>query len=285
MLLPGSVRNFVNCLNNFLVDDFAFQSKGNGVLFIVFAGMPGILKTLARVKQKIGIQTRPFEFVHSFQERHCDVIFLRDRYRAYYHSGVKGVGRNVDEVAGFLNDFIGQGRYRLVVTLGHSMGGYASLLFASKVDADICIAISAQTFLDLENIARYGDYRYHDEKKRLYRSKHQSPVYYDLRNYFLSKTHASDRKSCTYCLFYGENDRLDRIHATRMTGIGHPFHIYEVKGAGHNTAREMRDSGVHVRLFDKILSLNSRKNVNSLLKSLEVEGSVSQPLSPSWLLS
>ena len=69
MLLPRSVRSCVGLMNNFLVDDFGLQAKGSSTLFITFAGMAGILKTLASVKQKIGIETRPFEFVHSLIKR------------------------------------------------------------------------------------------------------------------------------------------------------------------------------------------------------------------------
>jgi hypothetical protein len=271
MLLPRSARRFVNYVNNLLVDDLEFNSSGNEVLFVTFAGMAGILKTFARIRQKIGIETRPFEFVHSLQDKNCDVLFLRDRHRAYYHFGVKGVGGNFDEVAAFLNRKIAERQYKLVVTLGHSMGGYASLLFASKIKSDICIGISPRTFLDPENRAIYSDDRFKEEIGRLYKSQgNATSQFYDLKRYFLSAEDLPN-KSCTYLLFFGGGDRLDRVHATKMIGLNQPFHVYEVKDAGHNAARHMRDSGSLLRLVDNILLFNKHRNLTALLESISSE--------------
>ena len=278
--MPRSVRACVSQVNNILVDDFTFQSRGNRTLVIAFAGMAGILRTFSIVKQKMGIETRPFEFVHSLQDKECDVLFLRDRHRAYYHSGVKGVGGSVDEVANFLNDFIDQRGYNLVATLGHSMGGYASILFASKINADICVAISAPTFLDPENRRVHDDKRYAEEKIKLWESKPESIRYFDLKSYFLSKEHLEIKNHCEYFLFYGERDRLDKIHANRMAGLDRPVNVFEVSGGDHNTARKMRESGFLSRLYDSILALDGGQDVDSLLRMMGSENSVRQPFSP-----
>jgi hypothetical protein len=279
MLLPNGVRAGLNHVNNLLVSDFSFQSKGSRTLIVAFAGMSGIRRTLAALKQKAGIEVRPFEFVQSLQDRECDVLFLRDRHRAYYHSGVKGVGDNVDQVAGFLNEFIRQRRYDLVVTLGHSMGGYASILFASKIHADVCIAISPPTFLDQVNRRRYDDKRYAQEKTKLCESRPESSIYLDLRSYLLAAEHRDNRKRCVYCVFFGDSDRLDKIHASRMIGIDEQIHIYEVIGGDHNAARKMRDSGLLQRICDSILSVD-RCDVDSLLRLFDREPSIRQYLSP-----
>jgi pimeloyl-ACP methyl ester carboxylesterase len=282
MLLPRGVRACLNQLDNLLVSDFTFQSKGSRTLIVSFAGMTGLRRTFATLKQRVGLEVRPFEFVHSLKDRDCDVLFLRDRHRAYYHSGVKGVGKTVDDVADFLNDFMSKRGYDLVVTLGHSMGGYASILFASKINADVCIAISTPTFLDQENRVKYNDERYAHEKRKLYESKLESFRYLDLRSYFLSNERPKNRKNCVYCLFYGDSDRLDKIHATRMVGIDQPIHIFEVIGGDHNAARTMRDSGLLFRLCDSILSINSREHANTLLRTIESDHSIRRSLSPRW---
>jgi hypothetical protein len=272
MLLPRSARRCVNYVNNLLVDDLEFNSDGSDVLFITFAGMAGILKTFARIRQKLGIETRPFEFVHSLQDKNCDVLFLRDRHRAYYHFGVKGVGGSVDEVAAFLNRKIAERQYKLVVTLGHSMGGYASLLFASKVKSDICISISPRTFLDPENRAIHSDNRFKEEIARLYKSQgNATSEFCDLKRYFVSSDNRPYANSCTYFLFFGGGDRLDRVHATRMLGLNRPFHIYEVENAGHNAARHMRESGSLLRLVDNILRFNDHRNLEELVQSISSE--------------
>ena len=282
MLLPRGIRACVNQIDNLLVSDFTFQSKGSRTLIIAFAGMAGIRRTFATLKQRVGLEVRPFEFVHSLRDRDCDVLFLRDRHRAYYHSGVKGVGNNVEEVTGFLNDFISRRGYELVVTLGHSMGGYASILFASKINADVCVAISAPTFLDPENRMKYNDERYAHEKRKLCESKPESFRYLDLRNYFLSRDALENRNRCVYCLFYGDSDRLDKIHASRMIGIDQPIHVFEVMGGDHNAARKMRETGLLHSLCDCILLTNRRERVDSLVRSLELDHSIRHSLSPRW---
>ena len=282
MLLPRGIRASVNQLDNHLVSDFAFQSRGSRTLIVAFAGMAGIRRTLATLKRRVGLGVRPFEFVHSLKDRECDVLFLRDRHRAYYHSGVKGVGSNVEEVASFLNDFISTRGYDLVVTLGHSMGGYASILFASKINADVCVAISAPTFLDRENRMKYNDERYAHEKRKLCESKSESFRYLDLRSYFLSNERSENKKQCVYYLFYGDSDRLDKIHAGRMVGINQPIHIFEVMGGDHNVARTMRESGLLFRLCDSILSIDGREHVNNMLRTIESDHSIRRSLSPRW---
>lgn len=286
MLLPRSARRCVNSLNNRLVEDSKFEPNGSEVLFIAFAGMAGILKTAAKLGQKLGIETRPFEFVHSLQDKDCDVLFLRDRYRAYYHLGVKGVGGDIDEVAGVLNQIISEKKYRLVVTLGHSMGGYAALLFASKINSDVCIAVSPRTFLDAENRARYGDGRFRAEIDRLYTSeRNDTSKFYDLRSYFLAGDSRLSANKCEYLLFFGGSDRLDRIHASRMAGLNRSFSIYEVKNAGHNAARHMRDSGLLSRVVEGVISYRDHRNPGELLQSISKDNSVRNVLVRSRTLS
>jgi hypothetical protein len=273
LLLPRSVRACINGLDNLLAEDITIQSKGSSTLVVAFAGMAGIRKTMTRLKRKIGVETRPFEFVHSLQDKECDVLFLRDRHRAYYQSGVRGAGSSVDEVAQFIRSFISQGKYDKVVTLGHSMGGYAAILFASKINADICLAISALSFLDPGNRLKYGDNRYAHEKQRLWEARKESSAYFDLRSYFGSKAHTEDKDCCSYFLFYGENDRLDRIHAERMTAAGYRVNVFEIAGGDHNTARTMRESGMLSRMCDNIVAPNGT-SAGSLRELIEREGLV-----------
>lgn len=242
--------------------------------------MAGVLRTMAALKQKVGIQTRPFEFVHSLRDKECDVLFLRDRHRAYYHFGVKGVGSNIDEIAEFLNSFVSERGYDSVVTLGHSMGGYAAILFASKINADACIAISAPTFLDPENRSRYGDERYSCEKARLWESRPDSAKYFDLQSYIPSSGRIDTLKQSTYFLFYGERDRVDKIHATRMMSTGRHVHVFELKGGDHNTARIMRNSGLLSRLYGQIISPETWKDTMTILQMLKSEQSIRQILLP-----
>jgi pimeloyl-ACP methyl ester carboxylesterase len=282
MLLPRGIRACVGRIDGFMGNDFTFQSKEARTLFVTFAGMTGIRKTLSSLKQTLGFESsHSFEFVKSLQEKDCDALFLRDRQRAYYHYGIRGIGDNIDEAATFLTEFIRKRNYGLVVTLGHSMGGYASILFASKISADICISIAAPSFLDSTNRAAYKDDRYAYEKNKLEGANGVHGAYLDLQDYLLSAANNScANRACRYFLFYGENDRLDRIHARRMMHLSPLIRVYEIAGADHiNTARSMRTSGVLPRLFDRILSMDDRTEVDdALTKSMEAEHSIREAL-------
>lgn len=274
LILPGTIRRCVAYVDNSLARDIAFQEKESDTLVITFAGMAGILRTVARIKRKLGLATRPFEFAHTLHEMPCDAVFLRDRYRAYYHSGVKGVGYNIEEVSEFLKHFIKEREYKTVVTLGHSMGAHASLIFASRIGANISIAISPPTFLDSQTRSKHGDERYDYEKKRLCRD-HPGSAYLDLRDYFLSFNHMNLASSCTYCIFYGENDRLDGIHAKRMKGLGQRVELFEVKGSGHNAARAIRDSGLLSVMLNQILNSRYHGDVDDLIDLIRADASIS----------
>jgi hypothetical protein len=82
-----------------------------------------------------------------------------------------------------------------------------------------------------------------------------------------------------YCVFFGDSDRLDKIHASRMIGIDEQIRIYEVTGGDHNAARKMRDSGMFQRLCDSILAMD-KCDVDSILRPLDREHSIRQYLSP-----
>lgn len=153
------------------------------------------------------------------------------------------------------------------------------MLFASKINADVCVAISAPTFLDPENRMKYNDERYGHEKRKLCRGNPELFRYLDLRSYFLSRDALDSRKRCMYCLFYSDSDKLDKIHARRMIGLEQPIHVFEVMDSDHNAARKMRDSGFLYRLCDRILSVEGRGNVDTLLRLLELEHSLRPSLS------
>jgi hypothetical protein len=238
------------------LDDFLFLQNNNKILVIAFGG----------IKQGLGMHIPPFEFMRSLHDKDCDVMFLRDREQAYYHLGVNGIAGNIDGVTSFLKKIIDAGKYDLVVTLGNSMGGYAALLFGSKIGADVCIGISPRTFLDQNNRGRYNDDRRNAEIERLYElcENKESRSYYDLHSYFLSVEKASEGRSPLCLVFYGDKDRLDKIHSRRMVGLK-SFHIFGIKNAAHDTAQKMRDSGLLDQLISELLRFAGNKDKETLL--------------------
>lgn len=270
LLLRKSYNHFMAVTKNgSLNEDFVFLKNHNKILVITFGG----------IKQGLGMDIPPFEFMRSLQDKAYDVIFLRDREQAYYHLGVKGIGKNIDAVVSFLTKIIDEGSYDLVVTLGNSMGGYAALLFGWQIKADVCIAISPRTFLDLENRIKYDDDRRDAEIRRLYKlcSSSSSRSCYDLRGYLFSHHEKQDRTPMCL-LFFGENNRLDQIHSTRMMG-SKAFHIFGIKDVGHDAAQKMRHHGVLESLISDLPLFADHRSVETLLRSIRNETSAVMPMS------
>jgi pimeloyl-ACP methyl ester carboxylesterase len=75
-------------------------------------------------------------------------VFVRDPADAWYQ---KGISPGIDDVAGLaakLREIVAHLKPSRVVTVGASMGGYASLVFGNLIGADIVIASSPQTIID-----------------------------------------------------------------------------------------------------------------------------------------
>jgi hypothetical protein len=173
----------------------------------------------------------------------------------------------VEEIATFLRAIIEEGKYDLVVTLGNSMGGYAAILFASLIQADISIAISARSFLDLENRIAHNDNRRDAEIRRLYKiSKGTNSEYLDLRRYLSSKPKEACKKPL-YLLFFGDSDELDRIHSTRMDSL-ESFYVFKINEAGHNAAQKLRNRGGIDRIISSVMQFCEHRDERILLNSV-----------------
>lgn len=80
-----------------------------------------------------------------YERNDFDVLYLRNRNR-WYFGGLKGIGKNINHTISFLKKEFA--KYDKVCCVGSSAGGYASILFASVCNADMCIAYIPQTDLE-----------------------------------------------------------------------------------------------------------------------------------------
>jgi esterase/lipase len=86
-----------------------------------------------------------FEFVHFLEkyynkyERH----FYLDKYKKWYHNGIEGISKNIDETLQYLKNIIVH--FEEVIFIGSSAGGYAAILFGSLLDVHKIIAFKPQT--------------------------------------------------------------------------------------------------------------------------------------------
>jgi len=80
-----------------------------------------------------------------YERNDFDVLYLRNAVK-WYLGGLKGIGKNINCTIAFLKREFA--KYDTILCTGSSAGGYASILFASVCNADMCIAYIPQTDLE-----------------------------------------------------------------------------------------------------------------------------------------
>ena len=146
---------------------------------------------------------RPFEFSRTFEEHfpNTNAHFYTDYHQCWWAKGLLYRSEDVDGTIQYIESKIKD--YSKVIFMGHSAGGYTSILFGSILNVDRVIAFYPQT--DLEILC--------DHHKRI-----ANPVedrYMDILPYINDTTE--------YHLYSSEHpDDIthDRIHCTRIGDLG-----------------------------------------------------------------
>jgi len=98
-----------------------------------------------------GMGTLPqFEFVN-FLEKHFSNYerhFYLDKQLKWYHEGIDGISKSIDETARYLQKIIS--KFEEVIFIGSSAGGYAAILFGSLLKVNKIIAFKPQTIIKPE---------------------------------------------------------------------------------------------------------------------------------------
>jgi hypothetical protein len=79
----------------------------------------------------------PFEFLNYLSNTYnnkYDLLFYIDKNQCCYHKGIDGITNNIEETVLYLNNKISKRKYKTVIFMGVSAGGYASILFGSLCD-------------------------------------------------------------------------------------------------------------------------------------------------------
>lgn len=198
--------------------------EGHDQLLVVFGG----------INQGMGIPV--FEFQRVIQKEETDKIFIRDFQQSWYHLGIDTDIRTFDELEAFLTAELKRFPYKKVTFMGNSMGGYAALLFGTRLRVDRIIAFSPQVFIDPIAKMRALDFRWIKQLSRLY-LKGINKKFWNLKEYFNSEL--EDLTSAQ--IHYTENHRLDRLQATSLQNTA--VKLFPYSGKGHNLVKELRDSG------------------------------------------
>lgn len=202
------------------------MSPDSHTLLIAFGGQGGAM----------GMQ--PFEFLTITEGFPTKRLFVRDLNRAWYHQGIPGGGSTIPEMAESLERLIAQHEVDRLVVTGVSGGGYAALAFGTLLGADLAVAFSPQTVLDLNVLATMDDHRFDPRLEELAATNGLDPRWMDLQR-VLSGARCADTH---YELHFDRTFRPDRLHAECLADLdGAQLHGHE--GGGHNIARSLRDAG------------------------------------------
>ena len=73
----------------------------------------------------------------------CELLLLKDPHKSHYSRGIEGMGKNLDAISLYLQDFVEKNRYRRATALGTSSGGIPALYTGVKCKWDRVIAVGA----------------------------------------------------------------------------------------------------------------------------------------------
>jgi pimeloyl-ACP methyl ester carboxylesterase len=158
-------------------------------------------------------------------------FFVVDKRCTWYTATDNDVVRHLSPVLG---------RFRKVVTLGNSMGGYGAVLFASRLpNCAAAIAFVPQFSLDSKVVPE-------EKRWRDYQSK--------IANWPAQQLLDGVRDSLPIHIFFGARERRDRPHSDLFKRHATPrTFIYVLRGAAHDPARRLRDKGLLAATLDAII--------------------------------
>ena len=169
-------------------------------------------------------------------------ILVRDTANFWYQHGVSGLGRDADEVAAALRDWIARLRPRSVSTLGQSMGGYAAILFGALLGADRVLAFGPLSYLRSDWARRDGDTRWLPAFDKLQRFP-PARLYDDLPALLAATPRLpAIRVVIGSASAPGQAQNLDRLHAQRLAASA-AVSVQEFAQAPHAVVQWLIEQG------------------------------------------
>lgn len=161
-----------------------------------------------------------YEF-KNFLKKHfkCNCIFVKDRFKNWYANGIYGMGLNIDDSICYLRRILFYIKYSKIITIGHSAGGYASIVFGNLLNVDGILSICPQTNVPTN-------------------SKHADIAEMEKNN------------KSKIIVIYGDHEP-DAISALRLSHLPETTLIYHE--GDHMLVRELRDNGKLCEFITKLL--------------------------------
>jgi pimeloyl-ACP methyl ester carboxylesterase len=216
-------------LQRMFVPGIRFDADSDSrTLLIAFGGLRG------------RVDVPPFEFLSVTGDFPVKRMYVRDLYQAWYHRGIpRQRAKSLVGVADRLRELIAPHDVERLVTIGNSSGGYAALVFASLLGADVALAFAPQTTIDPDAMADLGDRRWETHLRKLHDAGRIDPAWTDLREALPQHLGANTRLQ----VYFNERLAIDRLHAERLAGIDAVRLLRFGHGSGHYLVNTLRNNG------------------------------------------
>lgn len=213
--------------------DILFEPSNHNNLIIIFGG----------IRNGVGIPIFEFKKILSEYEN-FDQLFLRDIQQMWYHKGIVDYANNIDELKFNLKSIISS--YNKVIFIGNSMGGFIAILLGILLNVNTVLAFSPQTFIDKFRRFYFNDKRWFKQINNLHNNNINNK-YYNLK-LVLKKSDYNTNIN----LIYSTIDRLDSIHATRLSRLSN----VKLKGfdfGGHSLVSDLKNKNILRQILDEYL--------------------------------
>lgn len=185
-------------------------------------------------------------------------LFIRDIHNSWYHRGIPGLGRHVDEAAGTLRGLIRSMGVARVITIGQSMGGYAAIMFGVLLGAERILSFVPLSHLDPDEAIRQGDRRFLRVMHDL-RANPPKSLYDDLPRMLKDPSFRGDLH-VLYGTHPGHDDgvssNLDALHAFRIASYKKTF-LHPWPASGHTLVKWLIDHGHIDETMSRLLQLDT----------------------------
>ncbi|OHE14591.1 MULTISPECIES: hypothetical protein [unclassified Sulfurimonas] len=215
--------------------DFEVESD---ILIISFSGFNGWLG---------GVFNSRYPYI--IDEMKTNKIFIMDKKNSWFHNGIEGVTKNIQETITLLKEITDEKKYSKILCIGASMGGYMALLCGKILGATNIVAFSPQSFLDTLNREKHSDIRWEKELEKLNKSK-ADKEYFDLEPLYREPLD----ENVNIEIHYSKDIKLDELHALHLKSKKVKLIAHD--DCDHYIAVCLHKKGVLEELILKNLSLN-----------------------------
>jgi hypothetical protein len=184
------------------------------VLVIAFGGL-GLNFTIPR-----------FEFVKILSDFNVNILFVKDKYQAYYQYGIETNG-NITKTLAILEQKIAKIQPKKILLFGNSSGGYAALLFGFLLDFNKFPVAEVHAFAPRCLISPKCNEYPHIERE-----------FQSLPHFFS----VQQTPKCAFQLYYAKDCGTDQEFALSLKCDWIKLHAYEE--GGHELVRALKNQGI-----------------------------------------